>query len=371
MDFFRIYRGLELDDVVQFLSGTGAPGSTADTDAAGVGSYYTNQANGDLWTKVATGSGVDKWRLQATQNYVQTMLATGISWREPVRVADTSSTTVPTGTPGNPITIDSISISNGQRVLFTAISGGGGPNVYIYDQAAGVFVEDTNNETDGDTVFIQEGTSADSTWQFDGTAWNTITTGTANAELGYIRDYIGKPSAGAILPDYTSTNVVADNDTHTAAISKLDAEAGFVRTFIGKGPGADTPNYTSETFVTDGDSLETAIGKLDAALTQTSKTSSATNVTSVQTIDSATSSVTEWDVFIREVATPTRVWAGKVFAMHNGVAVDYTNFAILKLNGNINGLSVTVTLTGGDTLNLRVASSSAVDVKAQRLASFN
>lgn len=368
LDFFRIYRGLELDDAVQFLTGTGAPGTTTDTDNAQVGSYYTNQANGDLWTKFATGAGTDKWHLQATQNYVQTLLATGVSWREPARVADTIATVVPTGTAGNPITVDGISISDGERVLFTAISGGGGPNVYIYDQATGTFVEDTNNETDGDTVFVQEGTSADATWQFNGTAWNTITTGTANAELGYIRDYIGKPTPGAVLPDYTSTNIVADNDDLTDAISKLDAEAGYVNTFLGKTAGNSTPDYANENYITDGDSIVDAIGKLDQALADTSLQTEATGVTTVTTIDSVTADVTEWDVFIKDVGTPNRVWAGKVFAMHNGTAVDYTTFAVLKLNGNISGLQVTVTLSGGDTLNLRVQSTNAVDVKAKRLA---
>jgi hypothetical protein len=329
IDFFRISRGLELDDAVQFLSGFGAPGVSADTNAAKVGSYYTDQTNGDLWTKVSLGNGTDKWRKLASQNYVQALLATGISWREPVTVVDTTSSSVPVGTPNNPITVDGVSISDGQRVLFAAVTGGAGANVYVYNQPLGTFVEDTNEETGGDTVFVQEGTSSGSTWQYNGTAWGVITTNVSNAELGFIRSYVGKPAAGPVLPDYTSTYVVADNDSHTTAISKLDA-----------------------------------------AIAATSATTSATNVTSITTIDSAVSSVTEWDVFVREVATPTRIWAGKVFAAHNGAAVDYTNFAILRLNGNINGLEVTVELTGGDTLNLRVSSIDAVNVKAQRLASF-
>ena len=369
-DFFRIYRGLELDDAVQFLTGTGAPGSTADTDAAGVGSYYTNQANGEFWTKTAAGSGADKWSLQATQSYVQTVLTTGISWREPVRVIDTVATTLPTGTPGSPVTVDGVSIGNGQRVLFASISGGDGPNVYVYDQALGTFAEDTNNESDGDTVFVQEGTAADSTWQYNGSAWITITTGTANAEIGYIRDYVGKPTAGAVLPDYSSENIVTDNDSHTVAIGKLDAEAGYANTFIGKTAGASTPDYASNNFVTDGDSLVTAIGDLDAALAQTTLQTDVANVTTITTVDAATAVVTEWDVFVREVATPTRVWAGKVFATHNGTSPDYTTFGVLRLNGAITGLSVSVTLTGGDTLNLRVTSTSAVDVKAKRLTTI-
>lgn len=365
-DFFRIYRGLELDDAVQFLSGSGAPGAAGDTAAAGVGSYYTDQANGDLYTKISSGTGTDKWIKQASQNYVQTMLATGVSWREPARVANTSLTSVPTGTPGSPVTVDSISISDGQRVLFTAISGAGGPNVYIYDQANGVFVEDVNNETDGDTVFVQEGTSADSTWQFNGTAWNTITTGTANAELGYIRDYVGKPTAGAVLPDYTGTGgIVVDNDTLVAAISKLDTEAGRVNSFIGKSAGADTPDYSSNTYVTDGVSLEAAIGELDAALTDMTKETVANGVVTLS--DTVTAVAAEWDVWVRESATSTRVWAGKVFATQNGVTADHTTFGVLKLGGNL-PVNASVALTGGANLVLTISTGSTnCDIRIKRI----
>lgn len=370
-DFFRIYRGLELDDSVQFLTGTGAPGAAGDTAAAPVGSYFTDQTSGDFYTKIAAGTGLDKWSQVASQQFVQEYLTTGISWREPAKVADTTTTTLPVGTPSNTIVVDGVVISGGDRVLFAGISGGNGPNVYIYDQAAGVFVEDANTETDGDTVFIQEGTAADSTYQYNGSMWFTITTSTATAELAYIRDFIGKPTAGSVLPDYTSTNIVADNDTSTAAISKLDAEAGYVNAFTGKTAGNDTTDYSSNEFVNDGDSLEAAIGKLDAAVASTSLTNVVNNVTTLTNVASAVAVVAEWDVFIRDVATPTRIWAGKVFATHNGVSADHTKFGVLKVGaGNITGLDVSVALSGVDTLNLTVASTSAVDVKAQRLSAI-
>jgi hypothetical protein len=330
LDFFRIYRGLELDDSVQFLTGAVAPGTSADTIAAPVGSYYTDSTNGDLWTKVLTGAGVDKWRLQATQEFVQSFVTTGISWREPARVNDTAATTLPTGTPSNPIVVDGVSITDGQRVLFSAIVGGTGPNVYAYDQATGTFIEDLNPESAGDTLFIEAGTEAGTTWQYDGAAWQLIISGGGGgADEADIRAFIGKPTAGPVLPDYSSEN-----------------------------------------YVTDGDSLTTAIGKLDAAVAASSLTTNETNVTTLTTVDSVVADVSEWDVFVKEVATPTRIWAGKVFAAHNGAAVDYTRFAVLKLNGNITGLNVTVALSGGNTLELQVQSTSAVDVKAARLATL-
>lgn len=186
-DLFRIYRGLELDDSVQFLTGIGAPGLTYETNIAPVASFYTNQADGGLWTKVLPGSGSLKWRLLATQEYVQSLLSGlggAASWRAPVVVIDTASTVLPVGVPASPITVDGVSITDGQRVLFSGIIGAGGPNVYVYDQLTGTFVEDTRNETDGDTVFVQAGSQADSTWQFNGTTWVKITTGTSPPNHG-------------------------------------------------------------------------------------------------------------------------------------------------------------------------------------------
>jgi len=56
--------------------------------------------------------------------------------------------------------------------------------------------------------------------------------------------------------------------------------------------------------------------------------------------------------------------------VHDGASVDNTRYAVLKLGTNINGLSIDVTLTGGNTLNLVITSTAAVNVKAQRVASI-
>jgi hypothetical protein len=198
------------------------------------------------------------------------------------------------------------------------------------------------------------------------------------------------------MPDYSSVNIVADDDSLTTAIGKLDAAIGAsvvdgevilsandvnenitaldgevesVNDYLGKTVGDATPDYSSTEFVADDDSLTTAIGKLDAALAATSLTSTLTNVTSITAVDTVAAVTAEWDVFVRETATPTRVRAFKVFAMHNGTDVDSTIFATLTRGGAITGFAATVTFSGGN-LVLNIQSTSAVDVKAQRLSAI-
>lgn len=65
-DFFRIIRGLEIDETVRVIQGTGAPGSTPDTDSSKIGSLYLDSLNGDLYIKYLTGAGPSKWRLASS-----------------------------------------------------------------------------------------------------------------------------------------------------------------------------------------------------------------------------------------------------------------------------------------------------------------
>lgn len=60
-DFFRILRGLEINESARILTGSGAPGSTADTDDAQVGSLYLDAGSGAAWSKVIPGTGPSKW----------------------------------------------------------------------------------------------------------------------------------------------------------------------------------------------------------------------------------------------------------------------------------------------------------------------
>lgn len=70
-DYFRIVRGLEIDESVRILRGSGVPGLTADTNAAQVGSLYLDTASGTAWSKVAAGSGTDKWSTVSNQLYTE------------------------------------------------------------------------------------------------------------------------------------------------------------------------------------------------------------------------------------------------------------------------------------------------------------
>lgn len=225
LDFFRIERGLELDELVQYLQGAGVPGLGGDTAAALVGSVYTDNATGAIYTKLAIGTGADKWQKLASETYVNNALGSTVSWREPVAVRDNVATTLPTGTPSAAIVIDGVSITDGGRVLFSAISGGAGKNIYVYSQATGTFVEDINAESNGDAVYVDGGTSAGKTYIFNGTAWVQSDQASLD-ELGYIRAFIGKTAAGNEVPAYTSTNFALQSSTLAAAISALDLELG-------------------------------------------------------------------------------------------------------------------------------------------------
>jgi hypothetical protein len=70
-DYFRIVRGLEIDESVRILRGSGVPGLTADTNAAQVGSLYLNTADGITMSKIVAGSGTDKWSTVSNQLYAE------------------------------------------------------------------------------------------------------------------------------------------------------------------------------------------------------------------------------------------------------------------------------------------------------------
>lgn len=252
LDFFRIERGLEIDDLVQYLQGSGSPGAAGDTASALVGSVYTDNSTGAIYTKITAGSGTDKWQKLASEDYVNTIAGATISWREPAVVRENSATTLPTGTATQPIVVDSVSITDGQRVLFSAIVGGNGKNVYVYDQTNGVFVEDANAETSGDAVYVISGTSAGKTYIYNGSNWVQSDQSSLD-EDGYIRSFIGKASVGNTSPSYSSTNFVSQSSALITAVSALDAELG---------PNVSLGNYVAPASKINANiqSIDTAIG---------------------------------------------------------------------------------------------------------------
>lgn len=60
-EYFRIVRGLEIDEGPRVLAGAGAPGSTSDTIDAPIGSFYLDNTGGESYTKHTPGSGTGRW----------------------------------------------------------------------------------------------------------------------------------------------------------------------------------------------------------------------------------------------------------------------------------------------------------------------
>lgn len=241
MSYFGITQGLSIDDTL-VLQGTGAPGSSTDTNNAPVGSVYmrndTNATSGELnlqlYWKHTTGSGTNKWTLATSKDYVDAMQQ-GLSWREPATVkidtADTLANILATIN-GNAGVEQGETLVAGDRILLSDVSdvnqnvfvvGGTQPNLTL--------TEDSNTLTDGDALLITNGTHADEQWTYDlaGTAWIQFGGATSNVELAFIRAFIGKDVPGGVglgLPDYGSNDIVVDSNSLESEIGRLDDAVG-------------------------------------------------------------------------------------------------------------------------------------------------
>lgn len=230
-DFFVAEGGFQIDDnEVTFLSGTGAPGGTTDTDAVVVGSFYTDDATGFSYEKVLAGSGTDRWRKLVNQDDLDAVASSTV-WRAPVLVKDDTvyANLAAAEAAMNGGTVDGVAVADGDRILYTAITGENA-NVFVVNGTPGggaTLVEDTAPE-DGYTLWVEQGaTAADTLWVFDGTAWVQRGSGD-QTELAFIRAFIGKSAAGSELPDYANEFFIVDGDDLETAIGKLDAQLNVV-----------------------------------------------------------------------------------------------------------------------------------------------
>lgn len=364
--------GIDLDnqESVWILAGSGAPGGdTGNQDAAPLGSLYTNTTDGEFYRKKAiTGNDATDWTKML--GVVDGTIG-DISWREPVAVkddtvyankaaaeTDLNDATVPA------YAIDGVTLVEGDRVLFTAITGEG-KNVFIVSGTPGsgaTFVEDDNPETHGDTIYVYDGTDAGKRYTYNATSnlwvWQDQA---SDDELGHIRDFIGKSGAGAEDPNYSSTNYILGTDALDVATGKLDAQvkanadavgdaqgeiddietalgssvdvngdyvahtltnyidgnsnvteditdldtvAKNTNDYLGKPDGtATTPDYANENFITDGDTILAAIGKLDAALASTSTPTNDTGPYTDEPVDSINTAevrAVKWLIYYHE-----------------------------------------------------------------------
>lgn len=371
LDYFRVERGFSFDNQdVQMITDTAAPGTSGDSTTVGVGSIYMEATTGDFYKKKAAGSGTDKWDKMATLSDI----GTGISWREPARTKDdqtwanlaaAETELNDVGTPGNIGGVDSDQYVNGDRILFTDITGQN-KNVFIVTGTPGAgatLVEDSNLATDGDAIYIQEGTNAGKTYVFDGTNWVLINQESLT-EIGFIQAYIGKPSDGNVLPQYTSNNHILDNDDLTTALGKIDNVLGAGITVNGN-------------VISIGQSVYDAIRSLDDWSAKTHVETAQLGLTTQVILDSALVDIAahiKWTVNFRDASNNIRSVVYEV--THDGIdggadatATDETAYAIVKLGSAITGLAVTFVLTGAagtQAVELRVASTTAVDARAIR-----
>jgi hypothetical protein len=241
LDLYNIIKGLEvsatdLSTSTYVLQGAGAPGGDGDVqDAAGVGSLYmrndVNAATGEqylqIYWKHTVGSGADKWALAASKEYVDAT-SQGLSWREPVTVLDSTTYASSSAFPTTGV-VDGVTLANGDRVLFTNVTAAGEKNVWIWNAGTSSWTEDTNAETDGDALLVNEGTRADQQWVFDGTNWIQFGGAASTEELTYIRTFIGKNSSGSETPDYPSNDIVVDGNSLESEIGRLDNAIGTMQ----------------------------------------------------------------------------------------------------------------------------------------------
>lgn len=283
LDLFRIIDGiiLELDDQSDQawqLIGDGAPaGTTGNTADATIGSLWlrTDAETDGLnvyWKWQDTDSSVD-WKQIASRDYVDNTVQS-ISWREPVRYRDGNAHATIVAALVDMDADDALTgegaVASGDRILFPDMGAGdGGKNVYIVGGSTGAWTltEDTNDETDGDAILVNEGSSADEQWIYDGTNWVQFGGAGSATELTNIRNYIGKPTPGAVFPQYQSNLILSDNDDLTTGAGKLDLHLGDAQYTSNNVITDFTPSYaasaptdwTGET----GDNITAAISAID------------------------------------------------------------------------------------------------------------
>lgn len=305
-DFFETSLGVSITDdndteVLHIISSNGAPGVLQIEDDAPRGSISVDNLTGEIYTKTTAGIGTAVWTKGASITDLNNAV-NGQSWREPAIVRDNTlyANLAAAEAAVNTGTVDGVTVSDQDRILFDNITGSNA-NVYIVTGTPGAgatLVEDTNLATDGDALYIQDGTDADQQYAYNGTTWVQSGSG-SSTEIGFIRAYIGKPVSGSVLPQYTSNNYILDNDDLTAALGKIDAQVGTNAANI-------AANVTSITNLqTEVDNIEASIGTLINAdgtfngFTGTNFLDASTSVTDAFTLLDTQISNSNDDAFIR------------------------------------------------------------------------
>ena len=336
VDLYRVYNGLSIYGKSSILSGTGSPGGDSGfQDQASLGSIFLRTDAPAIYIKTGSSNNTTDW----------TLLSTGSSGTIiiPANAADSTSyaNVAAAQTAYNASnTVDGVNIISGSRILLTNLASGS-KTVYIASGSSGAWTltADTFTPTAGDEIYIIAGnTYGGDIFTYDGTNWNVQSGSTIINEITYIRNFIGKTVTGNILPTYSSNN-----------------------------------------FVANGTSLEIAIGAIDAGLQAYGQSGTSNNITSATNVDSVNCRAYDcafWIVKVLDHNTPSNKQTVQIFATHDGtssadaVNVDFNIASILSVGTIPTGLTYNVVLSGsgaGQTMNLQITSTTAVDVKVARV----
>jgi len=306
------------------LRGTGAPGGDADhQDAANPGSTY-KRTNGEFFVKTTAGSGTDKWKRLANTDDINSLsfrselvrASTGEALSAGVRDLTASPLTDDDGTK-----LDSSDFSVGEYIL----SGIGGtpklfevtvvsaPNITLVEEATNALAANDNFVSQNHLPDTPDDQEKESLLHYNGAA--VIKIGDTNWEF-----LTGIALSGGYTP---ANGTVAAGDSGEVAIEKLDANQADLTTLSGEAQGAvDHDTFTGVT-IQDNRNTHEALQDLETELETmaTDVQSQAAGVTAEVTLDEVTVDDVlgaEWEVHMREDASPAKVKMEKITATHNG-----------------------------------------------------
>ena len=200
-----------------------------------------------------------------------------------------------------------------------------------------------NQETDGDTVWIDEGLGGGRIYTLEDGVW--VQRGAADrTEINYIRQFIGKDFAGNELPEYITNNFITDGDTLELAIGKLDQEIG--------------PNVTGGTYIEAGDTINTNIQSLNDAIENikyvTRTDIPASTPTIVNGDDTLGCVVQKYFVHVRDMSSGNQghLYIGtnaneELYVQANFVGSDYNNVDVVYTTNGFDGAATTTTSVDG------------------------
>lgn len=339
--FFRAERGYEIDAAdgtayVQFLTSTVRPDTQTDAQDAPIGSLWVINGGTASTTRV-----YQKFRDSTNDKYDWRDITSSISWLEPVLSTSTTTyanvaaaeTALNAGPDVGGVTSPG-GFVNGDRILLTDLTAGT-EGIYLVNGTPGsgatLVLDPSNDPTDGDAVFTQQGTYADTAWMYNGTAWVQFGSGSA-VEEGYIRAFIGKDATGPETPNYESPSETFSGDEPATRDPFTDA--------TGEGTAASSMGY----IITKTDNLELAIAKINQELFQNNRHLYATGVT---TLADTVPTWVDGCLWMVRIIQGAKVIQWLVHATTDGTNVDYSNFAQEKIGAAITGATVVVTVAGG------------------------